>query len=111
VLVLCSLSPIVARGAPSAPDVSQIEDRTLDKDQNEEFEVFRQDQRKRLVESVGWVKYGVYIPLVVALIVAIVLFITPKEIFTIRPFDKNRDRKQPVETPESTGYKDSDFNW
>ena len=99
------------RTSAQAPRAPVVEEENSEREKVDEAEVFRQDQRKRLAEGVEWAKFGVFIPLVVALIVAIVLFITPKELFTIRPFDKNRDRKRQVETPEDTGYKDSDYHW
>lgn len=100
-----------APAKPPSPAAPVAEEESTEKEKIDEVEVFRQDQRKRLAEGVEWAKLGVFIPLVVAFIVALVLFITPKELFTIRPFDKNRDRKRQVETPEDTGYKDSDFHW
>jgi hypothetical protein len=89
----------------------EVEQEVEENEKLDEVEVFRQDQRKRLAEGVEWAKLGVIIPLIVAFFVALILFFTPRELFTIRPFDKNRDRKRQVDPPEDTGYKDSDFHW
>ncbi len=81
-------------------------------DELDEARALRATQRQRLAEGMNLIKPVVFVPLVAALVVAIILYLTPSEIYKIRPFDKSRDRKASNDVPDSdNGYRDSDFNW
>ena len=75
----------------------------------DEVEAFRLDQRRRLAQGVNSIRWWLFVPIIVGFILVLALFLTPSELYKIRPFDKSRDRKAP--TVEDNGYKDSDFHW
>lgn len=65
-------------------------------------ETFKKAQRDGLAQGVRWALIGVWIPIVVAIIVAIILLYTPRDIPSAKPFNKQRERKKKSDLPPPT---------
>jgi len=110
-----ALSGAGSSGAQGVP-VNRFPEHELSENDNKPDELdeardLRAKQREKLAEGMNLIKPVVFIPLVVGLVVAIILFFTPTDTFKFRPFKKVSDSSSNETQESDTGYKDSDFNW
>jgi hypothetical protein len=110
-LICCVVSPACSENSQTpaplppggaAPEIVEEEKPpNKAKDGFAEIEEFKRKQREGLAKGAEWLLIGIWVPIVVGVLVFFILYMTPTEIPSARPFDKTRDRKKAPEPPPS----------